>query len=164
MTISSHAAAAKAIRTELKKHGIKARVTCSTYSMGDSVSVHINNQPPWVSKKVSAFAKQFQYGSFDSMQDLYEYTNDRDDIPQVKYVMISNDFDADMRQKAYDYLRSEWSDYRDFPADYDNAQNERGCVDWVSSEVWQVLNGSWDDRCSSGCTKFWHKPHIKLVA
>ena len=164
MTISTHAAAAKAIRTQLKKHGIKGRVTCSTYSMGDSVSVHVKNVEPWAYKEIDTFCNQFQYGSFDGMQDLYEYTNNRDDIPQVKYVMVSNDFDDSWYQKAYDYLRSEWSDYQDKPANYNDAQNERGAVDWVSSEVWQVLNGSWDDRCSNGCVKFWNKPHVKVAA
>jgi len=84
--VSSHAAAAKAIRAELAATfpGIKFSVTSETYSMGNSVSIDWTDGP--TVKEVEQFTSKYQYGHFDGMTDMYEHTNSRDDIPQVKYV------------------------------------------------------------------------------
>lgn len=83
---SSHAGAAAAIKTELQKAfpGIKFSVTSDSYSMGDSVHIGWEDGP--TTKEVEAISGKYQYGSFNSMEDLYEHTNSRDDIPQTKYV------------------------------------------------------------------------------
>lgn len=161
--ISSHAAAAKLIRSELKKHGIKGRVTSSTFAGGNSVSVYLKGAPPWTRKAIGEFADQFQYGRYDGMQDIYEYSNSRDDIPQVKYVSVTNQFTDDMHQKAYEYLLNTMQAYLDFPPAYKDAQNQRGAGAWVSTEVWQVLNGSWDKRSIGAGPRFWEKPRIKMA-
>lgn len=164
MALSTHAAAAKAIRQELKKHGIKGTVKSSTYAGGSSVNVKVENLEPWVVKKIESFANQFQYGHFDGMNDIYEYSNSNDDIPQVKYVFVDVTFTDEMYQKAYDYLLANWGGYEDHPSSYKDAANLMGSSQWVSSEIYQVLRGSWDDRCSDGCTKFWHKPRVRVAA
>jgi hypothetical protein len=159
--LSSHAATARAIRTELKKHSITGRVTAKTYSGGDSVTVSVQNLPPWTMKQIKTYCSQFEMGHFDGMVDMYEYSNRREDIPQVKFVFVENDFSDELREKAYQFLLNLMAAYEGFPPTYDEAQNRQGASDWVSSEVWQVLNGSWDSR-SCGTTKFWIKPHIKV--
>ena len=164
MTLSTHAAAAKAIRTELKKYGIKARVTCSTYSMGDSVDVHLENEPPWTMDAIKSFASRYQYGHFDGMIDCYEYSNRRDDIPQVMFVFVRNDFSDDMHQKAYTYLLNTVGAYSGFLPKYKDIQNLVGSSGRISEEVHQVLTGAWDARCTKGCTLFWHKPRVKIAA
>jgi hypothetical protein len=160
--LSSHAATAKAIRTELKKHGIPGRVTAKSYSGGDSVTVQLQNEPPWTVSRIKAFAGQFEMGHFDGMVDCYEYSNRREDIPQVKFVFVENDFSDELRQKAYAFLRDHMQVYTDYPERLDEANNLRGSSGWVTEEVWQVLNGSFDSR-SCGL-KFWIKPRVKLVA
>jgi len=164
MSLSTHAAAAKAIRVELKKHSIKARVTCSCYSMGNEVSVYVDNLPPWVMKEIKSFADQFEYGHFDPSQDLYVYSSRRDDIPQVKFVSVSNDFSDDMHQKAYAFLLNRMVAYEGFPLNYEDAKNNKGSSSWVSEEVYQVLSGYRDEMISHGCSKFWNKPRIKCAA
>jgi len=162
--MSSQAQVAKAIRQELKKHGIKGRVTSDSFAGGNSVTVSVEDLEPWVRKEIESFAGQFQYGHFDGMQDLYEYSNSRDDIPQAKYISVNCAYSLELRQKAYAYLLANWGGYENHPALYEDAQHERGCGDWVSQEVYMVLNGSWDKRCSPQCTKFWNKPRIKAAA
>ncbi len=88
-TKSSQAAAAAMIRKELKKHGIKATVRSSSFAGGTSVDVTVSNLAPWVRREVEAFVGQFEYGHFDGMYDIYEYSNCRDDIPQVKFVFVN---------------------------------------------------------------------------
>jgi hypothetical protein len=95
---SSHAGAAAAIKAELKgiyPH-IKFSVTSESFSMGDSVHVKWTDGP--TDNEVDNIIKKYQYGSFNGMEDLYENTNSRDDIPQSKYVSgsrsISDELEA----------------------------------------------------------------------
>ena len=83
------------IRKALRAKGIKASVKSDNFSMGDSVRVKIANiiGPQMLGQLKSEFSK-YEYGRFDGMQDLYEYTNVRDDIPQTKYLFIEYDYKA----------------------------------------------------------------------
>lgn len=99
--ISNHAAAAKMIRAELKKNGIKARVRASSASMTSSVNVDIlQDILPATRDAIEAFANRFQYGHFDGMTDCYEYSNNRDDLPQVRFVFVSVDYSDKTRAEA----------------------------------------------------------------
>ena len=103
--ISQHAAAAKMIRKELKDRGIKASVRASTASMTSSVDVDIKQDlHPDAVAEIKAFVDQFQYGSFDGMQDLYEYTNRRDDLPQVKYTFVRVEYSDEIKQAVAKYI------------------------------------------------------------
>lgn len=86
---SSHAGAAAAIKAELTAlyPGIKFSCTSDSFSMGDSVHVKWTDGP--TDEEVNNVIKKYQYGSFDGMTDMYEYTNSREDIPQSKYVSAS---------------------------------------------------------------------------
>jgi hypothetical protein len=161
--LSTHAAAAKMIRAELKKHGIKASVRSSTYSGGTSIRVSLKNEAPWTVKAIEDFCAKFEYGHFDGMFDIYEYSNVRDDVPQVKYLFVENEFDDEMREKAYRFLRGYMGAYENHPEHYKDAADLRGSSDWVSTEVWRVLTGHFDST-SIGTTKFWKKPRVKCAA
>jgi hypothetical protein len=83
---SPHAAAAATIRKQLKQlyPTTKFRVTSSVYSGGDSVYVRWVDGPTY--DAVNVIVKDYQGGSFNSMEDIYE--DDRNpNIPQVKYVL-----------------------------------------------------------------------------
>jgi len=83
---SSHAGAAAAIKAELTAlyPGIKFSCTSDSFSMGDSVNVKWTDGP--TESEVDSIIKKYQYGNFDGMTDMYEYSNSRSDIPQSKYV------------------------------------------------------------------------------
>lgn len=80
---------AAAIRTELKSAfiGVKFSVTSDTYSGGNSVHISWTDGP--TVKEVEAITSKYQYGHFNGMEDLYEYSNNREDIPQAKYIQES---------------------------------------------------------------------------
>jgi hypothetical protein len=79
---------AKAIKKELTAAFpfIKFSVTSDNFSMGDAVRIHYTDGVKI--EKITSITDKYQYGSFDGMQDLYENTNSRSDIPQAKYVQV----------------------------------------------------------------------------
>ncbi|MCP4492744.1 MAG: hypothetical protein GY820_36380 [Gammaproteobacteria bacterium] len=155
MTISDHAAAAaKAIRTELKKNNIAARVTCTAYSGGGSVSVFTADLPPHTVDAITTFAKQYQQGHFNGMEDIYEYSNNNDDLPQVKFVFIINEYSQETKQAAWDELRERLQGMDRYPADINDVHEYD-----ATSRLYRYMNGSQDFMYSA-----FRKPRIKQAA
>jgi len=111
-TQSTHAMAAKAIRNDLKKafpetlFSVKSR----TYAGGNSVDVEWTNGP--LSQEVNRIVGKYQYGHFDGMTDCYNYTNSRNDIPQVKYVQIRREVSEDIKQAVFEECRKRYSGWQ----------------------------------------------------
>jgi len=86
---SNQAQAAAAIREELKAKfpGVKFSVTSEGFSMGDAVRVNWTDGP--TDDEVTNITAKYEYGHFNGMEDIYEYSNRRDDIPQTKYLTTS---------------------------------------------------------------------------
>lgn len=126
--LSPHAACAKAIRTELKQHfpSVKFSVTSDSFSMGNSVDISWTDGP--TSEQVNAITKKYQYGSFDGMTDSYNNTNNRDDIPQAKYVHTS--------RQIRDYYFTEYFEH--IKKNYKNCDH---LTDLDQSD--QLLNSYW---------------------
>lgn len=89
--LTEAAKAAQAIRSELKKAfpEIKFRIRSSNYAGGDSVRIVWSNGP--TSDSVEEITAKYQYGHFDGMVDMYEYSNSREDIPQARFVFASRE-------------------------------------------------------------------------
>lgn len=91
--------ASKAIRKELKEtfEGTKFSVRSSSFAGGDSISVEWIDGPTY--DVVMRMIGKYQYGKYKSCCDIYEITNEREDIPQTKYILanreISNDIEVD---------------------------------------------------------------------
>ena len=132
---SEHATAAKEIRKELKKNGIKARVTCSSYSMGSSVNVRINNELPATIAAIKLFADRYQYGHFNGMEDIYEYSN-VSDLPQVKFVFVQNSYSDEVKQACWDYMCAHWAGLEDAPTNFREAHTV-------------PVHGTWGDQLLS---------------
>lgn len=103
--MSIHAESAKAIRKELKRAFplTKFSVTSSTYSGGNSVAVEWVDGP--TSEEVGNVAYKYQYGHFNGMEDIYEHTNRRDDLPQVKYVQVRRQVSEETMQCMFQRLQ-----------------------------------------------------------
>jgi hypothetical protein len=95
MQKTSHAAAAAAIRAELKANNIKASVRSRSFAGGNAVDVEIlQDVLPATLKEIEAFVGRFQYGHFDGMTDSYSYTNRDESLPQVKYTHVRVTYSA----------------------------------------------------------------------
>lgn len=115
---SNHAGAAAAIKAELKTLYplVKFSATSDSFSMGDSVHVSWTDGP--TDSEVDNIIKKYQYGSFNSMEDLYESSNSRNDIPQSKYVSGSRTQSEELKAllpQLEELLKDYHSD------DYDNS-------------------------------------------
>lgn len=102
--LSSPAKVAAIIKKELAAIGIPATVKSSRYSMGDSVRVELQDVPPSVAKEIEARYEQYQYGHFNGMEDIYESTNVRRDIPQTKHLFIERNYSEPIKQAAWQWL------------------------------------------------------------
>jgi hypothetical protein len=126
MAHSNQALAAQAIRKELKAMGIKASVKSKGYSMGDSVDVTLLNDPtPSVVAAVKDMTAKYQYGHFNGMEDIYEYSNCNDDLPQTKHLFVNVDYSDELRAKVKVFVSNYYSESCD-----------------LQSLEWQTLNGS----------------------
>jgi hypothetical protein len=97
-TTSTAANCAAAVKEELKTAfpHVKFSVTSDTFSGGNAVRIGWNDGPTL--RQVEDLTGKYQYGHFDGMQDLYEYSNTRADIPQAKYVNPERRMSAETRQ------------------------------------------------------------------
>jgi hypothetical protein len=137
MTQTQPALAAKAIKAKLKALGVNCRVKSRTFSMGNAVDIYTENVPPFLLDKVRAIADLHQYGHFDGMADIYEYSNTREDLPQAKYVQVNNDLSDSMREAVYQHLRTQWAGGEVLPATYAEARNIQFHNEYVQHLVWQ---------------------------
>ena len=81
------------IRKILKAKIITASVRSKNYSMGDSVNVEIKEIiDPEVYKALEEELAKYQYGHFNGMEDIYEYSNNVEGIPQTKFLFIEYDW------------------------------------------------------------------------
>lgn len=138
--LSNQAAAAKEIKRAMQKRRLECRATSESFSMGDSVRVSIltPDLPPEQRKEIEQFCNQYQYGHFDGMQDLYEYSNKRTDIPQSKFVFVDFEQSDECREAIRAYL-----------ADIGNMTDHDR--DMLQYRVW---SGAWGDFWET-----WESPH-----
>lgn len=101
------AEAAKEIRQVLKMAfpGQKFEVKSKNYSGGDSINISYVNGP--TRKEVERYVRDFEYGQFDGMTDMYNMTNVNKNIPQVKYLFVNRRMSSQLEK----YLREELADY-----------------------------------------------------
>jgi nitrogen regulatory protein PII-like uncharacterized protein len=105
----THSTAAN-IREELKKEfpGMKFSVTSDTYSMGNSVRISWTDGP--TSDQVEAITDKYQQGHFNGMEDIYEYSNSREDIPQAKYVQQTRSKSDEVQKAIFEEVQKAWGD------------------------------------------------------
>lgn len=140
MTISSHAAAAKAIRTELKDHNVQARVTSSSASMTTSVDVYLTDLPPHTIKAIKEFAEPYGYEN-------HGYS--RNGTPQARFVFINLVFSDSLRQAAWTELRARLEGMDQYPAEVDRATDAYD----VCNQLHKYLTGFQSDFIYSGFAK-----------
>lgn len=86
------------IRKELKAAfpAIKFSVTSDNFAGGNAVRVSYADGV--MRDTVESLLSKYQHGSFNGMDDIYEYDNRRDDIPQTKYLTVSRVMSAEAKQ------------------------------------------------------------------
>ena len=88
--------------------------------------MNINWENGPTSAQVNAVTDKYQYGKFDGMTDSYDYTNNRDDISQVKYVQTSRELTDEVRLEAKKSLIKKY-----------------GILNELDEQEWQEKTGRW---------------------
>ncbi|MEN8251262.1 MAG: LPD29 domain-containing protein, partial [Bacteroidota bacterium] len=93
------AKASRAIKAELYKAfpGVKFSVTSENFAGGNSIDVRYTDGPTEV--QVNEYTDKYEYGKFDGMNDIYEITNRRNDIPLVKYLSVQREMSEEARKQ-----------------------------------------------------------------
>lgn len=106
--MSTHARCAKEIRKILKSKfpETKFSVTSESYSMGSSVRISWTDGV--TTDQVDELVGQFEYGHFNGMEDIYEYSNTREDIPQVKFVTTNREMSDEVREQIIKAHNDSW--------------------------------------------------------
>lgn len=130
--ISSHALGAKNLRIELKKvfPSVKFSVKSQSYSGGDNINVHWTDGP--LTEDVEKIGNKYQEGSFDGMEDIYNYNHDNvwpDVFGGARYVFENRHESASLILKVARSMGYEME-----TGEYDN----NGCLpglDWEGSQM-----------------------------
>jgi len=127
--LTEAAQAAKLMRAELKKAfpSVKFSVRSSNYAGGDSVHVNWTNGP--TRDAVTEITDKYQCGHFDGMIDLYEYSNNIEGLPQVKYVLEQRTISDDV----YEAKKAEIAD-------------EFGIEDATDENQWWACFSRWSNE------------------
>jgi hypothetical protein len=149
--LSSHAAAAKAIRQKIKAMGLKCSVTSNSFSMGNSVDGTVYDQPPEVMKELKKLEDLHSYSRYRPEEDYHSDDGWRDDVPQAKYVTISNNISPEVNQKALDFMRERYAGGDELPEKYEDNYNTQLAGEFTTSMIHRLIGGSLDDLS----TEFW---------
>lgn len=153
MTKSNQAQVAKLCKQYITSLGYPCKAKSRSFSMGDAVDVYVENIPADDLKKIESELSKYQCGHFDGMQDMYEYSNWRKDIPQTKYLNIRCTYTDDVKQKAWQFLRDGWSDCADGPENFKEARSYRVGNEWADQCIWHLLSGR--GALADESRKFW---------
>lgn len=107
--VSTAAQCAKLTRSILKENfpKIKFQVRCENYAGGDSVRVdYTDGVIEEDVKKLTEY--RLQYGHFNGMTDYYEYDNDNETLPQVKYFFVNRHISEQARVNAIEELKKNY--------------------------------------------------------
>lgn len=116
--MTTTAETAKLVRATLKAAypAVIFSVKSRSFAGGDDVNVDWTDGP--TTEAVNALIKEYEGGTFDGMQDLYEYRNDSPKHPTAKYVFGNRHFS----KEAYATHRAVVCAKYDIPTDTDDDQ------------------------------------------
>jgi len=88
--------AAKLIRSDLKKHFPQTKFSVRSAHYTTVRIGWTNNESI---KEIEKLTARYEMGQFNGMTDSYDYSNSRNDIPQVKYVFCERTLTDDVTKK-----------------------------------------------------------------
>lgn len=99
---SIQAQTAHCIKKEIKNKfpNLKFRIKSSSFAGGTAVDIFVSDGSPSVINEVKEIAGKYEEGSYDSMEDIYVYSNDNPSLPQVNYTYVANEISLDVVAKA----------------------------------------------------------------
>ena len=139
--LSETAKCSKAIREELKKKfpGVKFKVNAEG---GSAFNIYYMDGPSY--EAVEKIVSKYEMGHYNSMEDIYEYSNRRDDVPQVSYVFTTREISLEYGEEALDEFNQYWS-REDKPNIHDSYYFEIPVISSIQDFEW---NPRWREFCN----------------
>ena len=110
------------VKAELKKAYPNVKFSVRS----DYLSVKVS----WVNgvtvKMVEEITSKYQHGRFDGMTDMYEYTNSRQDIPQVDYVFLDRTITDDIYDAKFEEYKKYYAGWENLTDMYDSSIHMQG--------------------------------------
>jgi len=98
---SRHALAGANIRKELKHKFPNQKFSVTTDSFSGGTSLHVKWIDGVTEAEVQAITNKYEYGSFNGMEDIYEYDKDHDgSYGEVKYLQTDRKFSKEAYEEA----------------------------------------------------------------
>lgn len=126
---------AKLVRQELKSNfpGVKFTVKSDSYAGGNSVNVSYTDTQ-FTQEQVETVLAKFQQGNFNSMEDIYEYSNTQDHA-QVKYLFVKREMSEEVKAELLAEVNKVWGNgtvlaYNDYA---------KNAGEWVSTLVYRLF-------------------------
>lgn len=100
-SLTQAAQASKSIKKMLseKYPNIKFKVTSKNYAGGNSVDISWNLGV--VDSEIEKLVSEYEYGHFDGMTDMYEFSNVKNDFPQAKFVFAQRNYRSEQEIENY---------------------------------------------------------------
>tara|TARA_Y100001970_G_scaffold143929_1_gene176834 strand:+ start:613 stop:1134 length:522 start_codon:yes stop_codon:yes gene_type:complete len=117
--LSQAAQVAKLLKQKAKELGLVATAKSQNFSMGNSVVIRITEGTDANLKKFKEYSGQYEYGHFNGMEDIYEYSNCRDDIPQTKFLNVDDHRADTIIQENLDQTQKRFYEHEFKLNDYD---------------------------------------------
>lgn len=128
---SSQSLCALQVRNDLKVAfpSVKFSVTSKGFSGGDSVHISWADGP--CASKVKTLISKYQYGHFDGMTDMYEFSNVKS-IPQVKYLQYRRYVSDVVNEQVISKFEADYGIDRDDSKAWMDKTHQ-----WLSQLVWR---------------------------
>lgn len=96
------------IRKILKKEfpETKFSVRSSNFAGGNAVNVEYINGP--TEDQIKEKIGHFQYGHFNGMEDIYEYSNNIEGLPQTKWLSINRELTEQVQRQIAERIKQEY--------------------------------------------------------
>jgi len=152
--LSEAAQVSKLLKAKAKSLGLEVRASSKNFSGGNSVDIKVLKGSDKSFNELKEYSTQFKEGHFDGMNDIYEYSNSRDDIPQTKYLFIDDDraseilkyYDENIwkTEKKWMWFDNELRSYewiKQIKEEYQN-NGQKGLMDIMEGKVekYKILN------------------------
>lgn len=118
----------KLILDELKSKNLNGviqkinSIRYSSFSMGDAVDVHSTDLVKSEREQLEGILKEYQSGSFNSWDDIYEYRKEKSRARTAKYVHLHNQFSSEVKEKVKKDLEENFQ-----VTDYQSSWSNLGC-------------------------------------
>lgn len=75
---------------------------------------------------VNEITSKYKLGHFDGMTDSYDYSNRRDDVPQVDYVFLNRTISDDIYESKFEEYKNYYAGWKNLKDMYDSSVHMQG--------------------------------------